>query len=70
MKDCIIRYVEKYQEDLHEGIMLDEILSDLVCTKEEMVNALDELWKDCGIAYDIRYNTLFSMDIISIWKLL
>lgn len=70
MKDCIMRYVERYQEDLREGIMLNEMLSDLVCTKEELVNALDELWKDCGIAYDIRYNALFSMDVISIWKLL
>lgn len=70
MKDCVMRYFEKYQEDLQDGISLEEMLSDLNCTKEELVNALDELWKDCGIAYKIGYNALFNMDIISIWKLL
>lgn len=70
MRDCVMRYFEKYQEDLQDGISLEEMLSDLHCSKRELTNTLDELWKDCGIAYEIRYNELFYMDIISIWKLL
>lgn len=70
MKDCVMRYFEKYQEDLREGIMLDEMLFDLECTREELENALEELWKDCGFYYEIKYNALFSMDVINIWKLL
>ena len=31
MKDCVMRYFEKYQEDLQDGISLEEMLSDLHC---------------------------------------
>lgn len=70
MKDCVMRYFEKYQEDLRDGISLEEMLSDLYCSKKELTDTLDELWKDCGIVYKIGYNALFGMDVISIWKLL
>lgn len=70
MRDCVLRYYEKYQEDLRGGICLDEVLSDLCCTKEELIDILDGLWGDCDIAYEIKYNSLFSDDIIYVWQLL
>ena len=70
MRDCVLRYYEKYQEDLRCGMCLDEILSDLHCTKDELINILDGLLGDCGIAYEIKYNSLFSGNIIYVWQLL
>ena len=70
MRDCVLRYYEKYEEDIREGVCLEEVLSDLHCTKDELISTLEELWNSCGIAYEIKYNALFSGDVIYIWQLL
>jgi hypothetical protein len=59
-----------HKEDIRDGISLEEVLSDLHCTKKELIDALHGLWEDCGIAYEIRYDAAFGMDIITVWKLL